>query len=115
MSVLDYFRPKTKEKLMRGERVHWVENNPRARYIRACVLSFPPWADRQAMQQVFDAARALETLTGIKHTIDHIVPLNHERVCGLSVHYNMRPLPSAVNSSKGNYWCPEQIELFEHA
>ena len=50
--------------------------------------------------------------TGIPHHLDHIIPLTHPRVCGLTVPWNLRIIPSGANCSKGNRWCPEQEELF---
>jgi len=111
MSILDYFRPKTKQKLMRGEYVHWVERNGRGNYIRQCVLSFPPWVDRAALQAIWEECRRLEAEQGVPYTIDHIIPLKHPYVSGLSVPWNMRPLPRKANDSKGNKWFPDQLEL----
>jgi len=91
MSIIDYFRPKTKERLMRGEHVHW------------------------------DECRRLEKETGVRYTIGHCIPLSHPRVSGLSVPCNLKPQPAIENFSKGNAWCewhgdlfsqPEQLRLF---
>ena len=41
----------------------------------------------------------------------HIVPLNHPRVCGLTVPWNFKLIPRAVNAAEGNYFCPEQMEM----
>ena len=113
MSVLDYFRPKTKERLMRGEHVHWIENNNRSGYIRTCVLSYPPWVDRAELQKLWQECRDLELETGVPHNLDHIIPLNHPKICGLSVPWNMRAIPASHNNQKGNTWNPDQLSLFE--
>jgi len=121
MSIIDYFRPKTKERLMRGEHVHWVENNKRGSCIRRCVLSFPPWVCRQDLKDIWDECRRLEKETGVRYTIGHCIPLSHPRVSGLSVPCNLKPQPAIENFSKGNAWCewhgdlfsqPEQLRLF---
>lgn len=111
MSILDYNRKPSREKLLRGEPVYWIDNNPRASYIRQCVLSFPPWVDRKALLEVERECRRLERCTGIKHTIGHIVPLNHPYVCGLTVPWNIEPQPALCNLSKGNEWHPDQYEI----
>ena len=112
MSLIDYFRPKTKEKLMRGEHVHWVESNSRSGYIRQCVLSFPPWVNRKELEAIWQECRRLESVHGVPYTLDHIVPINHPFVSGLSVPWNLRPCPRKANESKGNKWHPDQLELF---
>ena len=111
MSIIDYFRPRSKDRLLRGERVDWIENNPRRDYIRQCVLSFPPWVSRSALKSIWEECRRLERKTGKPHVLDHHVPLNHERVCGLSVPWNLRAIPHKRNAAKSNHWCPEQTEL----
>lgn len=82
-------------------------------WIVARILATVPWADFNEIRAVYQEADRLTEATGVKHNVDHIVPLNHPRVCGLHVHWNLRAIPAAPNMSKGNYWCPEQIELFD--
>lgn len=77
------------------------------------ILATPPWACFHEIRNVYREADRLTTATGVKHQVDHIVPLNHPRVCGLHVHWNLRAIPAAPNMSKGNHWCPEQTELFD--
>lgn len=112
MSIIAYFRPQSKAALLRGERVHWIENNARAAYIRKCVLSFPPWVDRNALRAVWQTCRDLERVTGVAHHISHIVPLNHPRVSGLTVPWNLKALPAKKNMSDGNAWCEWHGDLF---
>lgn len=77
--------------------------------IRATVL----WADFDKIRAVYREADRLTQQTGVKHHVDHVIPLNHPRVCGLHVDYNLRPIPAGPNMSRGNDWCPEQIEMFD--
>ena len=77
------------------------------------ILATPLWADFDEIRKVYREADRLSAATGVKHNVDHVIPLNHPRVCGLHVHFNMRPIPAAPNMSKGNHWCPEQIEMFD--
>lgn len=85
------------------------------------IIATPPWADMAAIRKVYEKARELTESTGVQWTVGHIVPLNHPRVCGLHVHWNLMPEPAATNFSKGNAWCerhgdlfsePEQLRLF---
>lgn len=111
MSVLHYFRPACKAALMRGERRAWIENNPRGDYIKQCVLSYPSWVDRKALMVLWLECRRLERVTGERYVIDHIVPLKHPFVSGLSVPWNMQVIPYRCNAAKGNKWFPDQLEL----
>lgn len=81
-------------------------------WIVARILATVPWADFNEIRAVYREADRLSTITGVKHQVDHIVPLNHPRVCGLHVHWNLRAIPAGPNMSKGNNWCPEQLDLF---
>lgn len=76
------------------------------------ILATPPWADFQAIRQVYLDAERLSYETGIPHDVDHIIPLSHPRVCGLHVAENLRPYPARANNAKSNNWCPEQLTLF---
>ena len=44
----------------------------------------------------------LEKLTGVKHHVDHIVPLNHKDACGLHTAANWQVVPAEWNMAKGN-------------
>jgi hypothetical protein len=79
------------------------------------ILATPPWADMGAIRDVYREAERLTQLTGTPHQVDHIVPLNHPRVCGLHVDWNLRAIKAAPNMGKGNYWCPEQLGLWDGA
>lgn len=46
-----------------------------------------------------------EKITGIKHDVDHVVPLRSKLVCGLHNEFNLAVIPASENRSKGNrYW-----------
>lgn len=105
-------RPKLKAQILAGKTPAWVTAHIRASYLIHVALSAPPWVDRAALRAIQRQARALTKATGIQHVADHIVPITHPRVCGLTVPWNMQIVPWVVNASKGNRWCPEQGELF---
>ena len=46
----------------------------------------------------------------LKCTLDHIIPLNHKKVCGLHCQDNWQLLKSKDNNSKDNKFLVEQIE-----
>lgn len=85
----------------------------RRSWMIARIVATPLWADMKAIRDVYREAAELSARTGTPHNVDHVIPLQNPRVCGLHVHNNLRPLPAKVNGAKSNYWCPEQIEMFD--
>lgn len=109
-------RKKTRVRIIAGERVNWVENSKRASYITRMILSTPPWVSNVELQVIKLRMQWLTEATGIQHNIDHIVPLSHPLVCGLTVPWNLRIIPRAPNLSKGNDWDDgAQRDMFEFA
>ncbi|MGN6701482.1 MAG: hypothetical protein ACTHKB_00785 [Burkholderiaceae bacterium] len=76
------------------------------------IRATPPWADFAAIRKTYKLADDLTEATGVKHVVDHVVPLNHPRVCGLHVDHNLQILTERANAAKSNYFCPEQDDLF---
>jgi len=72
---------------------------------RAVRKATPPWANREKIAAVYDKAFRLTNRTGIKHSVDHIIPIQHPKVCGLHVHANLRVLTAQENSRKHNSFC----------
>lgn len=67
----------------------------------------PPWLTERHFAEInkfYESARDLQQQTGIKHHVDHIVPLNGELVSGLHVPWNLRVIPAKDNLLKSNTW-----------
>lgn len=111
MSTTRYINPTLKRRLIAGDCPTWLTRHVRSSYIIAATLSAPFWVDRQALYVLRDQARELGRSTGVPHVLDHIVPLCHPYVCGLTVPWNIRIVPHAVNAAKGGEWHPDQLEL----
>ena len=62
----------------------------------------PPWADLDAIKVFYKESHRLTKETGIKHNVDHIIPLNGELVSGLHVHTNLQVITAAENIRKHN-------------
>ena len=65
----------------------------------------PQWLSSEQKKHIaliYTQARELTKRTGVKHVVDHIIPLRSNEVCGLHVPWNLQILTHIENSSKGN-------------
>lgn len=73
----------------------------------------PPWADHAAITAFYIEARRLTRETGIKHDVDHIVPLLDYKdfCCGLHVENNLRILTEKEHRAEKKYsdFCLETL------
>lgn len=67
----------------------------------------PSWADPAACAHFWIASKQMTATTGVQHSVDHIVPLQHPLVCGLHCPANMRVIPLAENVRKSNNYWPD--------
>jgi hypothetical protein len=66
--------------------------------------AMPSWADEDSIKAVYREARWIEICTGIKCHVDHIVPIQGERVSGLHVPWNLQILEASENIAKSNIY-----------
>ena len=66
--------------------------------------AMPAWADKVAISAIYKEAAKLTLETGIKHHVDHIVPLQHRLVSGLHVPANLQILTASQNVRKNNHF-----------
>ena len=69
----------------------------------------PKWLTKKHLEQIKDfyqEAQILEVETGIKHHVDHIIPLQGKLVSGLHVPENLHVIPATDNIRKHNHYHP---------
>lgn len=66
------------------------------------VLATPAWADHKKIRQIYASAAKITKATGIRHEVDHIVPIKGRKASGLHVHFNLRVIPIRENRRKSN-------------
>jgi hypothetical protein len=74
-----------------------LAKNRARRYRRVAV-----WASRPAIEWWYHLAEQVTQATGVRHVVDHIVPLNGYKVSGLHVETNLQVIPESLNRKKSN-------------
>ena len=91
----------------------WRQNNPNkinsfsAKRRAAKLQRTPLWLTKKQLleiQSFYTKAKEMESLTGVKHHVDHIVPLQGDNVSGLHVPWNLQVISATENINKGNKW-----------
>lgn len=86
----------------------WRQNNPEkinainAKRIAGRENRTPSWADLDAIQSFYEKARELTEQTGVKHHVDHIIPMHGDLVSGFHVENNLQVIPANENQMKSN-------------
>lgn len=97
--------------VVQGYRRAWKGRNAKAAQISANAWkrrareAMPPWLtleQKAEIASIYAKARTMTKLSGVKHVVDHIVPLRSEVVCGLHVPWNLQVLTHEENCAKGN-------------
>lgn len=116
MGMLDYVigHRGTRRRVLAGDIPAWLQRSKRKAYILAVIRSAPPWVLDAELKLIQLRARQTTELSGVEHHISHVIPLNHPRVCGLTVPWNLDIKPAKVNlAESNNIHLDEQLALFD--
>lgn len=91
-----------RRRIIAGEIPPMIAKHKRRDYILACYKSMPEWCDRNEMRRLEALAARLSLQTGVPHELNHIVPITHPNVCGLTVPWNMEIITRYQNNKISN-------------
>lgn len=92
-----------RRKLLAGEELPaWVQRHKRKAYIISVVLSAPFWVTRKHFAALYEERDFKTAATGVRHILDHIIPITHPLVCGLTVPWNVQVIDWRANARKSN-------------
>jgi hypothetical protein len=104
------YRIKNRERILQKAR-EWQINNP-AKCVRnvsarraAKIKCTPKWLNESQKNQIFEFyqfAKVQTERTGIKHEVDHIIPIKGHNVSGLHVPWNLQVISAEQNRRKSN-------------
>ncbi len=108
------YRLNNKEKVKQSMKKWMQENQGKvianiAKRRIAKIKRTPKWLTAEQIKQIqhiYLEAKMLEVETGIKHHVDHILPLQGKLVSGLHVPENLRVIPAVENHRKFNHYEP---------
>lgn len=95
-----------RQRIVNGDEPAWIARHSRAVYIRLIILSTPDWVDRTQLRRMHKEARRRGLV------VDHIVPVTHALVCGLTVPWNLRLITRRENAARSNRWWEFTADLF---
>lgn len=76
------------------------------KYETSKMKAMPPWADNEAIKDMYFLAQVFRRV-GVNMHVDHIVPLQNKKVCGLHTHHNLQLMVGHKNQSKSNRYWPD--------
>jgi hypothetical protein len=106
----DAARREAKRAEFRATALRWWKNNlgirraevsARRRRVR---VQMPKWTRAKEMKCFYLMAQRVSECLGVKHVVDHVIPLKSPVVSGLHVPGNLQVIPAFINSRKSNHY-----------
>jgi len=66
------------------------------------INAVPLWFNEKKVEAIYLQRVLKQIETGVKHDVDHVVPLQSKLVCGLHTHQNLQILTQSENRHKSN-------------
>ena len=85
----------------------WKDRNPGNHGSNRNPQAQPAWLssdDLFCISEIYSLCVLRTEVTGVKHEVDHIIPLYGDGVCGLHVPWNLQVLTKQDNCKKGRYY-----------
>ena len=77
--------------------------------------SIPEWYNKEKVDAIYEECSKVSQETGVKHHVDHIIPLTSNYVCGLHSIENLQILPGYDNHQKHNTHWPDMPDKLDRA
>jgi hypothetical protein len=66
------------------------------------INAIPNWADKKAIKKIYEDCILIYANTGVRHEVDHVVPLRGATVTGLHIASNLQIIKASDNRRKSN-------------
>ena len=99
-------------RVLAGDYPEWLKRHSRRIYLVNLYRSVPDWVDRKALKSVYRHCIRLNRSRAHPVVVDHIVPLTHPLVCGLTVPWNLRIIDRRENCRRSNRWWEYTEDMF---
>ena len=95
----DLFHAESTRKCLKHHAQSLSDYSARRAGLKTATVAF---SDRKEIKKIYQQCALTTKDTGIKHEVDHIIPLKGKYVSGLHVHWNLQIIKAVDNRSKSN-------------